>query len=90
MPLRCPKCFSGDFYGIGGIDSAFFTCRECGYTGPFIELDDDSAVTELRKYNNLPAVQYDTTDFSRTGVIALAVLVALFLCLIYLMLGPHP
>jgi len=90
MPLFCPRCYSRDFY-LTGYSHDTYQCRECGYTGQFfLDLDDDSVVAKLRNHNGLPPIRYDTTDFSRWGVIGLAVLVALFLGVMYLVLGPHP
>jgi len=90
MPLRCPRCFSGDFYEtVLGAD--YYVCKECGYTGHFFfDLEDDTAVPKLRKYNKIVPLPYDTTDFSRWGIIALILLIVLFLSLIYIVLGPHP
>jgi len=90
MPLRCPKCFSGDFYITGRDDVDTYHCRACGYAGNFFpDFRDDTAIPALRTLNHIPPPPEDATDFSRTGVIALAVLVALFLCLMYIVLGPH-
>jgi len=91
MALRCPRCYGRDFYGTGETHAAdVFVCRECGYAGPFIDLEDESIVPKLRNHIGLPPEADDTTEFSRSVIIALAVLVALFLCLMVITLGPHP
>lgn len=65
--------------------------REYGYKGQFIlDLNDDTAVPGLRKYNKIAPLAYDKTDFSRWGIISFILLVVLFLGLIDIVLGPHP
>ena len=56
------------------------------YRHIFQNLGDDAAVPDLRKYNKIAPLPYDTTDFSSWGIIALILLVVLFLGLIYIVL----
>jgi hypothetical protein len=91
MGLRCPKCYSNDFYE-SGMGAEMYICRECGYHGYlFFEMDDDAAVPELRKHNKIAPIQYDETDFfSPWGPIVFIILVVSFLGLVWIVLGPHP